>query len=931
MTCSYTKDPCNPEIVTTPCDVSNIQGLSALRYRIGSHGHFKEALLRKLSEFPELQSMTTRSDDDPAIALLDAWSAALDVLTFYQERIINEGYLPTATERRSILELAKLIGYKLSPGVAASTYLSFTLEPTPTGDDSVVLHKGMQVHSVPEQDENSQTFETTEEVVGRVAWNELIPQQSLPQSFDRTTDTIYVQGTSLTLEKGDLILLVGSRRETSPFSERWDVRRVLSVEPLFNENITRISWITDLGHVNPIVDPAEQPRLFTLRKKASLFGYNAADWRGLPEATKQAYDPASNAEQETPQRADEPEGNARTEWPDFEIKTIDERQIDLDREYNGILPDDWVLLDKPGYRELYRVVKSYTSSRKDYGLTGKVTSLELDYQQHLSWFPLRKSTVYISDTELPIAERPLTTPVFGDTILLSESIPHFDVGRILILRGTPVTMLRVAYPMESDSTRDPESDFASKTVVLTSLDNSTATSLAIGEIVTLLKPPVVLDNGKTRWTVQTADGDTGTIDTEYDELEVVEDESSEDTGIPTTYNSDDTVETIRIKSMFSGTKYTTLVLESPLRYAYIRSTIKIYGNTVAATHGESRSEPLGSGDNSAAHQQFKLRQFPLTYIPAITPSGTESTLEIRVDGIAWKEVPSLYDANPDDRVYTVHHNDDGTAVVQFGDGISGERLPTGRDNVTASYRIGIGLEGQVHRGQINLAMSRPLGFKDVINHIPSSDAQDSESLEDGRNNAPKTIITLDRIVSVRDYENFARSYAGIGKARSIVLWSGETNIIHLTVGTSDGKPVASESDLMVRLAQSIDSSRHGDHQLIIDTYKEEKFGCSFQIKIDETYNSESVLNNVKTILMNTYSFRNRDFAQGTTASELLALVHEVEGVAAAILTELNGNDPLIRPDITAQNAHWDTNKECIIPATLLTIDDEHIVLEEMNS
>ena len=45
------------------------------------------------------------------IALLDAWATVGDVLTFYQERIANEGYLRTATERRSVLELARLVGY----------------------------------------------------------------------------------------------------------------------------------------------------------------------------------------------------------------------------------------------------------------------------------------------------------------------------------------------------------------------------------------------------------------------------------------------------------------------------------------------------------------------------------------------------------------------------------------------------------------------------------------------------------------------------------------------------------------------------------------------------------------------------------------------------------------------------------------------------
>src|SRR5204863_235282 len=63
-----------------------------------------------------------------SIALLDGWAMVGDVLTFYQERIANEGYLRTATERRSIFELARLVGYAPRPGVASSTYLAFTME-----------------------------------------------------------------------------------------------------------------------------------------------------------------------------------------------------------------------------------------------------------------------------------------------------------------------------------------------------------------------------------------------------------------------------------------------------------------------------------------------------------------------------------------------------------------------------------------------------------------------------------------------------------------------------------------------------------------------------------------------------------------------------------------------------------------------------------
>jgi hypothetical protein len=74
-----------------------------------------------------------------------------DILTFYQERIANESYLRTATERLSILEQSRLLGYQLGPGLAAATHLAFTLEEksrlAATGgpaDDLGSRHKGAE-------------------------------------------------------------------------------------------------------------------------------------------------------------------------------------------------------------------------------------------------------------------------------------------------------------------------------------------------------------------------------------------------------------------------------------------------------------------------------------------------------------------------------------------------------------------------------------------------------------------------------------------------------------------------------------------------------------------------------------------------------------------------------------------------------------------
>ncbi|HXJ63087.1 MAG TPA: hypothetical protein VNN79_04980, partial [Actinomycetota bacterium] len=123
-------EPVGPRVT-----VANRPGLSALAYRIGTHGSFLARMLSALPGAPypteaggdrPLRALTTRATDDPAVALLDAWATAADVLSFYQERIANEGFLRTATELRSVLELAREIGYELGPGVAADAYLAFT-------------------------------------------------------------------------------------------------------------------------------------------------------------------------------------------------------------------------------------------------------------------------------------------------------------------------------------------------------------------------------------------------------------------------------------------------------------------------------------------------------------------------------------------------------------------------------------------------------------------------------------------------------------------------------------------------------------------------------------------------------------------------------------------------------------------------------------
>src|SRR5260370_38375997 len=177
-TCGCTRETCGcceGIQILTPQSTVNRPGLSSLNYRVGTHGAFLETMKARLSTmtvdapgadgitletFAPLLGLTTRDTGDFSIGLLDSWATVADVLTFYQERIANEGYLRTATERRSILELARLIRYALRPGVAATVYLAYTIDENQTTPAQVPI--GARAQSIPVPGELPQSFETSD-------------------------------------------------------------------------------------------------------------------------------------------------------------------------------------------------------------------------------------------------------------------------------------------------------------------------------------------------------------------------------------------------------------------------------------------------------------------------------------------------------------------------------------------------------------------------------------------------------------------------------------------------------------------------------------------------------------------------------------------------------------------------------------------------
>jgi len=243
---------CEGVTVATPASLFNRPGLSHIAYRVGTHGRFMQTMRARLSAIeiddvgPDgqvartlrpLQALTTRDTGDFSIALLDGFATIADVLTFYQERIANEGYLRTATERRSVLELARLVGYAPRPGVAASVYLAYTLGDKQT--DATVIARGTRAQSIPGPGETPQTFETSEDLLARPEWNNLQVRVTRPQNITLATaftvDRVYAEGTTTNLRSGDSLLFV-----FDPDGDTSVLRTVRSVEAPFGEDRTVI-------------------------------------------------------------------------------------------------------------------------------------------------------------------------------------------------------------------------------------------------------------------------------------------------------------------------------------------------------------------------------------------------------------------------------------------------------------------------------------------------------------------------------------------------------------------------------------------------------------------------------------------------------------------------------------------------------------------
>jgi predicted phage baseplate assembly protein len=294
---------------------------------------------------------------------------------------------------------------------------------------------------------------------------------------------------------------------------------------------------------------------------------------------------------------------------------------------------------------------------------------------------------------------------------------------------------------------------------------------------------------------------------------------------------------------------------------------------------------LGNGDASATFQTFQLAKSPVTYVrSAGAPGGVASTLEVRVDNVLWHEMPTLFGHGPRERIYTTSRDNKEVMTVRFGDGVTGSRLSTGRNNVVAKYRQGLGLVGNVAANSLRNPLDRPVGLKTVTNPIAAQGGADAETLDQARSNAPNTVRTFGRIVSLRDFEDSAREFPGVARALATFAWDGEQAAVRLTVAGDNGVVISDQ--LLQDLTADLNARRDPNRQLTIGKHRNVPVLVSAAILVDADFVKEDVQAAVAQALVDHLAFANRNLGQPVHLSAIYTAIQNVPGVVAADVNTL---------------------------------------------
>ncbi|MDH5480486.1 MAG: hypothetical protein OEX11_06985 [Nitrosomonas sp.] len=349
---------------------------------------------------------------------------------------------------------------------------------------------------------------------------------------------------------------------------------------------------------------------------------------------------------------------------------------------------------------------------------------------------------------------------------------------------------------------------------------------------------------------------------------------------------------------------------------YTRYHTMIYGNVVQAGHGETQnSKILGSGDATQPNQSFDFNVDDVSFISDSSfPSGVRAAITVSVDQRIWKQVATLNDSDPEDSHYVVRTQEDGTLNISFGDGRHGRRLTTGSNNVRIEYRVGIGLAANLSAYSLEKIVKPHALVDSIVQPIAASGGNEMEDVASLRENAPASLLTLQRAVSLVDFTHLAQANSSVWQARAIRLLPpglGRSDMIEIVVVPAGGGELGLLAD---SLQDTLSQHALPGVQISISRYQSVILDLNIIIrtKTDE-FDADLVAENVRQTLIDTFSLEQMKLGEPLYRSQVIEIIERVEGV--------ENSDCMIN-----NNGFYDENGVEIIPRRVVKGSGEVVKL-----
>ena len=819
-----------------PRKIHNRPGLSHIQYCIGNYTHFRESMLRALNQEQGLSAWTHRAPDDPGIALLEGAAIIGDILCFYQDLYANEAFLRTAKWRESVADLVRLTDYQLSPGLGGRAAFAFIVK----GDQPVTVPAGFPLKAQLAQQPQPVDFETVEQAVA-------FPGLSLFHLYQLSTIATFPAKTSiftaptrdvahLKLAKKDRLILMDTATEAT---EKMYIVLIKDISQHFDR--TRI---TIEGHWEQ--SGFSQITAFKLGRTFRHFGHNAprevvisrrpqnykSRSNTLPESENIQFKMASQiteglANQNTNQLIE-----ALVMAQSFQIFIIYNRKLD------GLTksgPTDDTIIDPAiGALEL-----PLNNEIPDLAVGSKLVIQGIGNKRHglvrtikslrsgsMTWGALSGATTVVGLDEA-MGE--------GSTDIRHLAV-HETIGHSFILQGDRLPSSQEPGPLDRLHFFGNVEDYQAL-------------------------------NGR-NLVIRKEDGTWTQVKAQTEDAHPVQGELLRairlDPPLPSTFASHH------------------FPLENPV--------VTVFGNMIEATQGKTQKDTvLGNGDSRQTFQTFQLPKSPITWLNAwgVTPPEVPE-LEIYVDGIRWDRVSSFFGTGPDQTVYIVRQDSEERSFVQFGDGTTGKRLPSGIKNVIARYRTGTGAFGPLEEGVKVQAAGKLKELQQV--HLPGivSGGSLPEAAENAKSTAPGRVRSLNRLVALEDFETEALSIPGVDLASASwgLVENSPAVLITLLMETGREKEFLEVQEILQAMNRCRGPQRY---PVVVVEGKRSYVFLSLKVSLVPGFLEEPVMKEVREALgvlgndasdqgSGLFSLASRSFGQPAYANRVEGVVQNIDGV-----------------------------------------------------